>query len=96
MFVEAGFCQELLRLDSAFDSVATSDDGCGPSFWKNALSLRASVLRCQQPGFAEALCWFFDLSRSSGCIILMQIRPRVSEVRQPKTQAPQICRLLIM
>lgn len=30
-----------------------------------------------------------------GALMLMQIRLRVSKVRQPKAQAPQICRLLI-
>lgn len=91
-----GSCQELVRLNPAFDSVATSDKGCQPRSLKNSLNLCASNSGCQQPVFAEALCWFFDLSRSSGCIIFMQIRLRVSEVRQPKTQAPQISRPLIM
>jgi len=91
-----GFCQELLRLNSAFDSAAALEEGCGPRFQKNALSWGASSFGCQQPVFAEAPSRFFDLSRSSGFIILMQIRLRVSIVRQPKTQAPQICRLLIM
>lgn len=48
-----GFCQELLRLNSAFDSVAAMDERSGPRFWKNAESLRASMFGCQQPVFAE-------------------------------------------
>lgn len=70
----SGSYQKLLRWKPAFDSVATPNEGCRPRFLKDAQSLLASSSGCQQPVFAEALSCFFDLSRSSGCIIFMQIR----------------------